>query len=128
MNYFSPLQKLILEKLTGAKRTAAFYGVEESQWIFIQEQMESLSSAPRQLFLFDSQEKAEYYHEKLNVKLASEILLYPGIDASPYKGHLLSDCSLFERFRALSSLVSPQHFLKKTIIFSLLGCSGPLCP
>ena len=104
MNSFTALQNFIHEKFRELGPSVSLSGLEESQWLFIQKQMNLFHSSARQLFIFDSSEKAEYYYDQVKGSLKGKVVLYPGLDASPYGGHIHSDFSLFERFRVLSSL------------------------
>ena len=108
MNHFTALQNFIHEKFTMSKRAIHLHGIEESQWPFIQGQMDVFRKAPSQVFIFDSQEKAEHYYDSMHDKLPGRVLLYPGIDASLYQGHIHSDFSLLKRFEALASLSSQE--------------------
>ena len=125
MNHFTPLQNFIHEKFHHSEKSVSLFGLEESQWFFIQNQMALSPSSAHQLFVFDSQEKAEYYHDQLKEVLGGRVFLYPGLDASPYNGHVLSDFSLFERFRVLSVISAERE---KTFVFTSFEASCLLMP
>ncbi|MCY4644586.1 MAG: transcription-repair coupling factor [Bacteriovoracales bacterium] len=108
-----------------SKKSIHLRGLEDSQWIFIQNEMGLGTPDAHHLLIFDSQEKAEYHHGQFRESLGGKGLFYPSLDASPYGAHIHSDCSLVERFAILSSLAASSG---PFVIFTSLDAALLLMP
>ena len=95
-----------IQALKGSRKDLLLSGIEASKWAFLYHHTDSSRSFRHNLFIFDSQEKAEYYYGHLKRTWPEKSFLYPGLDSSPYGRFIHSDLPLFERFRTLSILSS----------------------
>ena len=117
MAFLKDLQLFIQKTLREPEKSVFLYGVEESQWNFLRKKIQLGLPSSCHLLLFDSSEKAEYYHNQWEETSSERTFFYPGLDSSPYGGHFHSDFSLFERFQVLSFLILRENETR-CIIFS----------
>ena len=128
MSRFTTLRSFVREKLITPGKDVHICGIDEAKWPFIQNQINLCVPTACQLFIFDSQDKAEYYHDLLEDKLEQKILLYPANDSSQYEGYVQSDFNLFERFKVLASLAFRDPTDQGVIVLTSLDAARSFVP
>lgn len=135
MNHFNSLLQKILNWERHESSPFYLYGVNSLQWTFIfnsfLKEGAKLFSERSHLILASSEDEAEDFYNSLQQSLGENnltILFYPGLEASPYSGVILSEKNFYDRLQVLVELLRLQKKSSPFILVTTLEALSLLMP